>query len=78
MKVSSGFSSQRINGFAFFELQFTAFDPYAYAKQTYKDDGIITNIQYDQGYLYPVDSDIANYYYENPLPFISTTKGIST
>ncbi|MBT2736169.1 phage tail family protein [Bacillus sp. ISL-7] len=64
VKVSNGFSPQRVFGFAFFDLQFTAFDPYAYAEQTYKDTGIVTGIQYDSGYSY--DSD---YYYENPTSF---------
>lgn len=55
VKVSNGFTPQKIFGFAFFDLPLVAHDPFKYADSSYKQEGAITGIKYDQGHLYPVN-----------------------
>jgi phage-related protein len=55
VRYSGQIKPERLFGLGTFDLPLTAFDPVAYAEQTYKIPEAITGINYDEGNLYPVD-----------------------
>lgn len=55
VRYSGQISAERFFSLGSFELTLTAFDPFAYADSTYKQDGVITGINYDEGRFYPAD-----------------------
>lgn len=74
VKFSGQISPQRLFGLGKFEIQMVAHDPVAYAEQTYKQDFVITDIQYDAGYFYPADPneiymDSEVYTFNDPINF---------
>ncbi|TCN25479.1 distal tail protein Dit [Mesobacillus foraminis] len=80
VRFSGQISPERLFRIGRFELPLTAYDPYAYADFTYKQEGIVTNTRYDSGYYYAYDpneiflsSDM--YTFSDPISFLEPFHG---
>jgi phage-related protein len=74
VRYSGQIKPERLFGLGTFDLPLTAFDPTAYAEQTYKRDNVVTTLQYDAGFYYEPQNKFyepfePEYFYENPTQF---------